>query len=63
MDQKGATMRAAIAAIEPTTVAVYLRVSSAHQHEENQVPDVDRLVAARYPGAAVLTYGRRRATL
>jgi hypothetical protein len=35
-------MRAAIAAIEPATVAVYLRVSSAEQHEENQVPDVDR---------------------
>ncbi|MGO9835544.1 MAG: recombinase family protein [Polyangiaceae bacterium] len=47
-------------ASEVTTVAVYLRVSTADQNEANQRPDVDRLVAARFPGAQVVVYAERK---
>lgn len=43
--------------IEPVpVVAVYLRVSEGEQHEENQRPDIERLLAARFPGAEVVWY-------
>ncbi|MGO9835109.1 MAG: recombinase family protein [Polyangiaceae bacterium] len=48
------------AAAEVTTVAIYLRVSTADQNEANQRPDVDRLVAARFPGAHLVLYAERR---
>ena len=34
-------------------VAAYLRVSTGVQHEENQVPDIERWLAARHPGAEI----------
>ena len=41
-------------------IAVYLRVSTGHQNEENQRPDVEHLIKARFPHAEVTFYGERK---
>ena len=41
-------------------IAVYLRVSGSDQHEENQLPDVERLLTARYPGAEIVWYREKK---
>jgi len=43
-----------------TSVACYLRVSTQHQNEANQIPDVERKIAERYPGAQVRWYRERK---
>ena len=43
-----------------TSVASYLRVSTLHQDEGNQAPEVEALIKARFPGAQLTAYREKK---
>jgi DNA invertase Pin-like site-specific DNA recombinase len=45
---------------EVRTVGAYLRVSTEHQEEANQRPDVERLIRARFPNAEIVYYCEKK---